>query len=82
MHYTLLRGPFTGEVKILLAVGTKVDGEKILFLEDLDIDSNGIVYIAEGSTKWTVAQVSYLLLEAGSHGRSVTVSQACIYKIR
>ena len=71
-------------MKILLAVGTKVGGEKILFLEDLDIDSNGIVYIAEGSTKWTLAQVAYLILEAGPHGRSVTVSQACIdvYKIR
>ena len=78
MHYALFTGPCTGEVKILLAFGTMVDGEKILYLDDIDIDSNGIVYIGEASTKWTMVQAAYLVLEAGSHGRSVTVSQACI----
>ena len=72
MHYALPTGYCTGEVKTLLAVGTKVGGIKILFLEDLDIDKNGIVYIAEGSTKWTMAQTPYLVLEAGPYGRSVS----------
>ena len=56
----------SGKSQLLLS---KIDGEKPTFLNNLDIDSNGIIYLTETSKKWQKNQFFYSLFEGSGDGR-------------
>ena len=57
-------------------MGTEVNGVPTIFFEDVAVDSKGIVYVAEGSTKWQQRYTTYNVLEAGANGRYTTSPRA------
>ena len=65
-----------GARTVIFKMGKKVAGVPTNFFEDVAVDSKGIVYVAEGSTKWQQRYTSYNVLEAGAYGRYTTSPRA------
>lgn len=59
----------TGAAEHLLPAGTSVDGKRILFLDDVEVDDQGVVYITEASGKWPLNKILYILMEHEDTGR-------------
>ncbi|CAN8031800.1 unnamed protein product [Ixodes persulcatus] len=59
----------TGAAQHLLPAGTEVEGKRILFLDDLDIDDQGVLYITEASGKWQLNKILYTVMEHEDTGR-------------
>ena len=53
---------------MLLPAGSMVDGRPLMFLNDLDIDSDGIIYLSD-STKYQRREFIYSTLECIGDGR-------------
>ncbi|KAK2190449.1 hypothetical protein NP493_81g01009 [Ridgeia piscesae] len=58
----------TGKSELLLS---EIDGEKPALLNNLDIDSNGIIYLTDSSVKWQRSQFLYSVLEGSGDGRLI-----------
>ena len=56
----------SGKSELLLS---EIDGEKPALLNNLDIDSNGIIYLTDSSVKWQRSQFLYSVLEGSGDGR-------------
>ncbi|KAH7942231.1 hypothetical protein HPB49_022257 [Dermacentor silvarum] len=59
----------TGSVQHLLPSSTEIEGKKIIFGDDIDIDDDGFVYISEASNKWPLKKIVYTVLEHENTGR-------------
>lgn len=59
----------TGSVQHLLPSATEVEGRRIVFGDDIDIDDEGFVYISEASNKWPLNKIIYTVLEHENTGR-------------
>ncbi|XP_018494185.1 adipocyte plasma membrane-associated protein [Galendromus occidentalis] len=54
----------TGESRVHLAVGSPIEGEPLLFPDDIDVDwEKQIVYMSDGSTKWPLEYWAMIVLE-------------------
>ena len=62
----------SGKSEFLLS---EIDGEKARFLNNLDIDSNGIIYFTDSSAKWQRNEFLYSLLEGSGDGRYTLFSR-------
>ncbi|KAM7284485.1 adipocyte plasma membrane-associated protein [Ixodes scapularis] len=62
-------GKKCGAAQHLLPAGTEVEGKRILFLDDLDIDDKGALYITEASGKWQLNKILYTVMEHEDTGR-------------
>ena len=63
----------SGKSELLLS---EIDGEKPMLLNNLDIDSNGIIYLTDSSVKWQSNQTLYSLLEGSGDGRYTLFSSS------
>ncbi|GBG69003.1 hypothetical protein CBR_g3702 [Chara braunii] len=61
-------GPQGGVAETLL---TEVEGQPMMFTNDLDIDSDGFVYLTDSSDKYRRRQYMLELAEAGPYGRLI-----------
>ncbi|KAL1414762.1 hypothetical protein MTO96_007232 [Rhipicephalus appendiculatus] len=59
----------TGSVQHLLPSSTEIEGKKIVFGDDIDIDDDGSVYISEASNRWPLKKIVYTVLEHEDTGR-------------
>uniref|UniRef100_A0A131XIP1 Putative conserved secreted protein n=1 Tax=Hyalomma excavatum TaxID=257692 RepID=A0A131XIP1_9ACAR len=59
----------TGSVEHLLPSSTEIEGKKIVFGDDIDIDDDGSVYISEASNKWPLKKIVYTVMEHENTGR-------------
>lgn len=67
---SLSRSPSSGESRVLLPVGANVDGTKLVFPDDLDVDwEQGMVYMSDGFTKWPLQYWMMSVLENDPSGR-------------
>jgi len=57
---------FSGKARLLLS---QIAGVKPTFLNDLDIDSNGVIYISDSCRKWQRREFMYPCLEGTGSGR-------------
>ena len=74
MHITFeLCLSLSGKSELLLS---EIDGEKPKLLNDLDIDSNGIIYLTDTSAKWQRSQFFYCFLEGSGDGRYTLFSSS------
>nr|BDA76647.1 adipocyte plasma membrane-associated protein [Dermanyssus gallinae] len=62
----------TGKVETLVASGSYVGTSKLLFADDLDIDNNGVIYYSQGSCRWGLHQILYIIMEFDTTGRILT----------
>lgn len=60
-----------GTITTLLSTGDEIDGKKITFPDDLDIDENGIIYFSDASTKWSIHNFILIDLEHENSGRII-----------
>ncbi|KAK2185447.1 hypothetical protein NP493_236g03081 [Ridgeia piscesae] len=58
----------TGKARLLLS---QIAGVKPTFLNDLDIDSNGVIYISDSCRKWQRREFMYPCLEGTGSGRLI-----------
>ena len=68
----------SGKSELLLS---EIDGEKPQFLNNLDIDSNGIIYFTDSSVKWLRNEFLYSLLEGSGDGRYALFSRPTHLKV-
>ncbi|OWF53760.1 adipocyte plasma membrane-associated protein-like [Mizuhopecten yessoensis] len=59
----------TGDVFALWPSSFPIGGDKIRFLNDVAVASNGLIYMTDSSTKWDRRHNRYLVLEADRTGR-------------
>lgn len=59
----------TGESQCLLPASTPVEGKKIVFGDDIELDDDGSVYITEASNKWPLKKLLFTVIELESTGR-------------
>lgn len=60
----------TGKKNNVLPSTTLVDGQSLVFLNDLAIDEKeGVIYLTQSSTKWNIGMVFVSLIEHESSGR-------------
>ena len=59
----------TGDFHPYFRSDQPIDGEKPKFLNDLDIDEEGMIYVTDSSTKWNRNMLSYIMLEGDRTGR-------------
>ncbi|XP_060069012.1 adipocyte plasma membrane-associated protein-like [Ylistrum balloti] len=59
----------TGDVFALWPSTFSIGGDKIRFLNDVAVASNGLIYMTDSSTKWDRRHNRYLVLEADRSGR-------------
>ncbi|XP_023232279.1 adipocyte plasma membrane-associated protein-like [Centruroides sculpturatus] len=61
----------TGKVTSLLKSSAIIDGKQLVFINDVAIDDDGIIYITESSNRWPLSRVLYVVLEHESTGRVI-----------
>lgn len=61
----------TGLITRLLPTSVAVEGKKINFPDDMDIDDEGNVYFSDASTKWKLSGIYYLVAEFEGSGRII-----------
>ncbi|OQR68792.1 adipocyte plasma membrane-associated protein-like [Tropilaelaps mercedesae] len=62
----------TGDFKVLVPIGADIEGEKVTFPDDLDVDwARGLVYFSDGSTKWGLQFWMMSVLENDPSGRVI-----------
>lgn len=70
MLNSLLRSSFlVGVLTRLLPSSVLVEGQKMSFPDDLDIDDEGNIYFSDASTKWDLSTIYYLMTEYEGGGR-------------
>lgn len=62
----------TGKTTTLLPFGKEIKGTKVMFLDDTDMDKDGVLYISDASTRWTINNFPHSLLEHDNSGRVIT----------
>lgn len=58
-----------GALTRLLPSTFQVEGRKLAFPDDLDIDNQGNIYFSDASEKWDLATIYYLMTEYEGAGR-------------
>lgn len=61
----------TGALTRLLPSTVQVEGRKLAFPDDLDIDNDGNIYFSDASEKWDLATIYYLMTEYEGAGRII-----------
>ncbi|XP_015921893.1 adipocyte plasma membrane-associated protein [Parasteatoda tepidariorum] len=61
----------TGALTRILPSSVLVDGEKLNFPDDLDMDDEGNIYFTDASKKWDLATIYYMMIEYENGGRVV-----------
>ncbi|XP_003742505.1 adipocyte plasma membrane-associated protein [Galendromus occidentalis] len=62
----------SGGSRVLLAIGTQINGTALTFPNDLDVDwDKEIVYMSDGSTKWSTDYSTLDILEADPNSRVI-----------
>ncbi|WAR19770.1 APMAP-like protein, partial [Mya arenaria] len=78
--YLIVADAYLGLFKVNVATGDKtvlwpstapINGRQPKFFNDLDIDSDGTIYLSESSTKWDRRHNRYCILEAETSGRLI-----------
>lgn len=59
----------TGLLTRLLPTSVSIEGKKITFPDDMDIDEEGNIYFSDASTKWKLFSIYYLFAEFDGSGR-------------
>lgn len=64
----------TGMTRNLVAGGQDIEGKKLLFGDDLELDSDGSIYFTEASNRWPLKKIMYTVLEHENTGRLLKYS--------
>ncbi len=59
----------SGDVHTLYTSDTKINGKAPKLLNDLDVASDGTIYMSDSSTKWERRNNRLLVMEAAPDGR-------------
>ncbi|XP_028968710.1 adipocyte plasma membrane-associated protein [Galendromus occidentalis] len=62
----------TGKVETLVKAESYVGSSRLRFGDDLDIDDDGIIYYSQGSRRWGLHQIIYIVMEYDTTGRILT----------
>lgn len=66
---TKLISSFPGSIEKVFDSNMKINGVKLNFLNDLDIDEEGNMYVSETSVKWTRRESPIIMMEGRPSGR-------------
>lgn len=61
----------TGSLTRILPSSVLVEGQKLSFPDDLDMDKEGNIYFTDASTKWDLSTIYYLMTEYEAGGRVI-----------
>ncbi|XP_054708628.1 adipocyte plasma membrane-associated protein-like isoform X2 [Uloborus diversus] len=61
----------TGALTKILASSVQVEGQKLNFPDDLDLDDEGNIYFSDASTKWDLSTIYFLMTEYEGGGRII-----------
>ncbi|GIY76900.1 adipocyte plasma membrane-associated protein [Caerostris extrusa] len=61
----------TGDLNCILPSDVLVEGHKLKFPDDLDLDEDGNIYFTDASTKWDLSTIYYLMYEYEAGGRVI-----------
>ena len=64
----------SGKSQLLLSSSVEIAGVKPVFLNNLDIDSNGIIYLTDTCKQWQINEFFYSVMEGSGTGRCVSFS--------
>ena len=77
MSYSLLNTIIlllSGEVFYLWPSNFTIGGDKMMFLNDITISSEGLIYMTDSSTKWNRRHNRYAIMEAELSGRYILIA--------